>query len=115
MSRPGVFGLIEKRNLRSVFRKAFPVHEHAMPAPEINRLVIPVPDFSTRIDFGVAHHATPAELPRFWVACDELLVLSDSNARRVPAANHHRVTTFPHRLRTDVRLAATTAAERFIA
>ena len=68
--RPGVLGLIQKRNLRSVLRKSFPVHEHAMPAPKINRLVIPVPDLSARIDFGVAHHAAPAELPRFWVACD---------------------------------------------
>lgn len=39
MARPGVFGLIEKRNLRSVLRKSFPVHVHAMPAPKINGLV----------------------------------------------------------------------------
>jgi hypothetical protein len=36
--------LIEKRDLRSVLCKAFPIHEHAMPAPRINRLVVPVPD-----------------------------------------------------------------------
>jgi len=111
MQRPGVPGLIQKRNLRSVLRKSFPVHEYAMPAPKINRLVIPVPDLPARIDFGVAHHAAPAELPRFRVACDELLVLSDANARRVPRAHHHGFATFPHHLRADMRLAAAPAAE----
>lgn len=51
-----------------MLRKSFPVHEHAMPAPEINRLVIPVSDLAARIDFGVAYHAAPAELPRVRIA-----------------------------------------------
>ena len=59
--RPGVFGLIEKRNLRSVLRKSLPVHVHAMPSVKINRLVIPVPDLATRIDCGISHHAAATE------------------------------------------------------
>src|SRR5258708_28721139 len=86
-----------------------------MPAPKIDRLVIPVPDFSAHIDFGVAYHTAPAELPRFWVACDELLVLSYSNARRVPTAHHHRLTTFSHHLRADMGFAATSPAKRLVA
>jgi hypothetical protein len=42
--------------------------KHAMPAPEMDRLVIPVSDLAACVDFGVAHHASPAELPRVGIA-----------------------------------------------
>jgi hypothetical protein len=53
---PGALGLIQKRKLRSMHRKSFPVHEHAMPAPRIDRPAISMPNLATRVSLGVAHH-----------------------------------------------------------
>ena len=49
-------GLVEKRDLRRVPRKAFPVHVDTMPASEIDRLVIPMADFTACVDFGRVPH-----------------------------------------------------------
>ena len=53
----GASGLVEKRNLRRMPRKALPVHIDTMPANEIDRLVIPMADFAACVDFSVAGHA----------------------------------------------------------
>ena len=53
----GYLGLVEKRNLQRMPRKAFPVHVDTMPANEIDRLVIPMADFAACVDFSVAGHA----------------------------------------------------------
>ena len=67
-------GLVEKRNLRRVPRKAFPVHVDTMPAKEIDRLVIPMAA-SPRVDFSVAGRATPRGARATMVGRDALVVL----------------------------------------
>src|SRR3712207_1194755 len=98
--------LVQESDLRRVTRNALPVHVHAMPAIQVNRLMVRMAHTSASVNLGIAGHAAPSHLRRVVISGHEPLVTLETHAHRVLPANHDGDTLHPHQLFTDMRLAS---------
>src|SRR5262245_32166725 len=68
------FDSIEERHITPARRQMLRVHQHAMPAPEDDGLVIRMPDAAANVEGGVAHHLTPVPVSGLRVVTQNLPV-----------------------------------------
>lgn len=82
--------LVEKRNLRRMPRKAFPIHVDTMPSIQVNGPVITMPDFTACMDDRITNHPLPFRAARR-VGGRQPFKICVADALGMRTRNHHHL------------------------